>query len=72
MSFKREGPDRIILTLTQAQFSAILFALGIATGRSEEELLRHEWLRVADAINVGNPDWNPYFPPGKPSDLSNN
>jgi hypothetical protein len=71
MSFKRDSHDRIILTLTQAQFSGILLALGIATGR-EEKPLRDEWLRLADAINVGNPDWNPYFPPDKPFDLSNN
>jgi hypothetical protein len=64
MSFKREGHDRIILTLTQVQFSHILLALGITAGREEKPLL-DEWLRLADAINVGNPDWNPYFPPDK-------
>jgi hypothetical protein len=65
MSFKREGPDRIILTLTQAQFGAILFALGLAAGSAENTPMGVEWTSLSDAINVGNPDWTRYFPPDK-------
>ncbi len=50
----------------EEKFQAMLLALGWATGeahRSDNREKAHEWLRLANAINEGNPNWRPYAVP---------
>ncbi len=65
MAFRREGDD-IYLKLTADQYDMVLVALGMAAGLAARE--NHPkgyrcWLRVADEINEGNPQWQPYNVP---------
>jgi hypothetical protein len=61
---KRDG-DTVTLTLTSDQYSAINLALGIAAGWSSKEngagsSSVRAWIRLADAVNEGNPNYRPY------------
>ncbi|HEY1865919.1 MAG TPA: hypothetical protein VGG55_02520 [Candidatus Acidoferrales bacterium] len=62
MSWKREG-DVVTLTLTPNQYANVLVALGIAARKASRDYDRgsfHAWLRLANAVNEGNPDWTPH------------
>jgi hypothetical protein len=55
--------DRVVLNLTRAQFSRLLFTLAIAGGvayKSGEHNALWVLLQMADELNQGNPEWRPY------------
>jgi hypothetical protein len=58
--FTRQN-DRIIIDISEDEFDSLLIALGYAIGaRSTHEPLPYGWLRLANSINEGNPNWTPY------------
>ncbi len=57
MPFRRDG-DNIVLTLTRDQYDMVLIAIGFAAAG-----ISPAWLRLADEINEGNPQYQPYLPP---------
>ncbi len=59
-AWKRQG-DNVVLTLTEDQWAGILVALGIAAGSfHNDNLAFRRWIKLANEINAGNPDFIPY------------
>jgi hypothetical protein len=54
----------ITFDFTEDGFSSLLLALGQATGAAPREEF-NEWIRLANAVNEGNPHWTPYEIPGE-------
>lgn len=62
MSWQKTADRKIVITLTEDEWSDLLLALTFA---SVEALIRNRtsWPRVArliNEVNNGNPDWEPY------------
>lgn len=70
-AFKRDG-DRVTLEMSAADYQMMLLALGIAAGNAAKEhgaggRVMRDWIRLADRINEGHPEWTPYnVAPEKP------
>jgi hypothetical protein len=66
MGYSREG-DVVTVRMTADQYSSVIMALGIAAGQaskdSDDRGPFHFWLRLANAISDGNPEWRPYAVP---------
>lgn len=57
--FRREN-GRVYLDLSEDDFDALLLTLGYAAGAARDERDMRLSLRVANAVNEGNPQWTPY------------
>lgn len=55
--YTRTG-DGVLISLTTEQYVALMMALGAAAANPRMTELA---LRVANAINEGNPQWKPYI-----------
>lgn len=64
MSYRRDG-DIVTIELTATQFNGLLMLLGASAADPRFQRMS---LHLANAINVGNPDWTPYAveDPAKP------
>jgi hypothetical protein len=61
-----ENGDKVVITLSHSDYNGLLLALGYAVGAAVKINERHvaqSFLRLANTINDGNPDWEPYFVP---------
>lgn len=60
------GPHGVLIELTMDQFHRLLIhlgeAAGAAAGRGEDIT---PYLRLANTINEGNPNWTPYAIPAQ-------
>ena len=67
---RREG-GRVLIDICEEDYGWLMIALAFATGASVREVLDRavdaprwcsaaRWLRLANSINEGNPDWTPY------------
>lgn len=57
---KRER-GRVYIDLTETEFEMLILLMGQGAGnamRANDDL--RPWLRLANAINKGNPNWRPY------------
>jgi hypothetical protein len=67
MAMYTESSDgKVLLTLSHGDYSELLTALGYAMGaaiKGNEQAMSREFLRLANTINDGNPDWEPYYVP---------
>jgi hypothetical protein len=61
---KREN-GRVVIEIEEGQFALLLLALGIATGNAGQSDFAAAFLRLANTINEGNPDWTPYKLPAE-------
>jgi hypothetical protein len=62
MTYKRHD-DRVTLELTVDDFGSLLLALGYACGAAHskgEPKMFYAWMRLANVVNDGNPDFTPY------------
>lgn len=71
---RREG-GRVVIEISEEEFSGLLLMMGYAIGAAESENIqeksawareynqRDAWLRLANAINEGNPNYTPYAVP---------
>lgn len=62
----------MVINISVDEYHSLLLALGYAIGAAENEYFqgasdwarmynrRDMWLRLANAINEGNPNWTPY------------
>lgn len=60
--FTREN-GKVQITLSGEEYNSLLLMTGYAAGAAESgghEGIRNSWLKLANAINEGNPDWTPY------------
>ncbi|HTB10975.1 MAG TPA: hypothetical protein VK752_05365 [Bryobacteraceae bacterium] len=56
---RREG-GRVVIDISEEEYTLLLLKLGYATGRATDMADRNACLRLANAINEGNPQWTPY------------
>lgn len=61
---RREG-GRVHIELSEDEFTTLLCCVGFAVGATTTREARFSWLRLANAINEGNPAWTPYEVPAK-------
>lgn len=62
MPYSCDG-DSVTLTMTRDQFNELMFALGLEAGRADKRgdpEFPGLHLRVANALNDGNPNWTHY------------
>lgn len=64
----RRENGQVHLTITTDEFNTILMALGgfLSAAMQDQHPLAIHVLRVANSINIGNPDWTPYEIPEEP------
>ena len=67
-----ETGTEVVITLTEDQFGQLLVALGIAAGSqiAASRPLFFWLIRLANALNEGNPQWRPYEIPEEYRDAS--
>ncbi len=61
--YTEDSDGHVILTISHGDYDSLLLCLGFASGSAmkEGELpLAHCFLKLANSINIGNPDWTPY------------
>ncbi len=62
-----EKDGKVVLTITHNEYTTLLLALGYALGAAikggDPPALAQSFLRLANTINDGNPDWEPYYVP---------
>jgi hypothetical protein len=66
MSYSESG-DRVRIELSREQFYRLLLALASSTGEARlrgDTVRFRRLLRLANAVNEGNPAWKPYEIPG--------
>ncbi len=54
---------RVYIDLSEAEFNGLLTVLGYALGaalQDQDQLIANAMLRLANAVNEGNPQWSPY------------
>ncbi len=54
---------QVIITLTHNDYNHLLLCLGFASGaamQKGEYQMADRFLRLANTVNLGNPDWTPY------------
>lgn len=59
----RRENGRVLIDISTDDFNSLLLCLGYATGAARDKATRNAWLRLANAVNEGNPDWTPYDVP---------
>ena len=62
MPMKRQN-WRVLIDISEDQFISLISALGYAVGaaiKDDERDHFRSWIRLANAINEGNPNWTPY------------
>lgn len=65
---RREG-GRVVIDISGDEYTLLLLALGVATGKASMPdrardlpgALMDHFLRLANSINEGNPNWTPYL-----------
>jgi hypothetical protein len=65
-------PSIVTLDLTRDEFDTLLLCMGYAAGaarQQEDTTLAASFLRLANAVNRGNPQWTPYAIPGDSEDF---
>lgn len=61
--YTEDNEGRVILTISHEDYNTLLLCLGFAAGSAMKETqlpMAHAFLKLANSINVGNPDWTPY------------
>jgi hypothetical protein len=64
--YTETSDGKVLLTLSHGDYSELLLALGYALGSAvkiNEKPMAKSFLRLANTINDGNPDWQPYYVP---------
>jgi hypothetical protein len=64
----RRENGRVVIDISNDEFDSLLIMTGYAiAARRAHEPLPWGWVRLANAINEGNPNWTPYaIPPDSP------
>ena len=61
--FSREPNGLIALRITQDEWDELLIVFRYAIGSSDDALIRRGILRLANRLNMGNPNFIPYEVP---------
>ena len=64
--YTESSDGKVLLTLDHSEYNTLLLALGYALGSAvkiNEKPMAESFLRLANTINDGNPDWQPYYVP---------
>lgn len=62
--YTEDNDGHVVITLTHHDYNALLLVLGFAAGGAMQKGnldMAHSFLKLANSINVGNPDWTPYL-----------
>jgi hypothetical protein len=63
---RREG-GRVVIDISEDEFNSLLIMTGYAiAARRAHEPLPYGWVRLANSINEGNPNFTPYWVPPEP------
>jgi hypothetical protein len=61
--YTEDNEGNVVLTISRNDYNTLLLCLGFAAGSAIKEgtpPMAHSFLKLANSINVGNPDWTPY------------
>lgn len=62
--YSEDDNGNVTLTLKHSDYQWLLIALGYASGAASkapgEKMLVSSFLRLANVMNEGNPEWTPY------------
>jgi hypothetical protein len=64
--YTESNDGKVVITLEHSDYNALVMALGYAVGAAvkiNEQPMAESFLRLANVINYGNPDWEPYYVP---------
>jgi hypothetical protein len=71
MSFQKisDGifPASVQITLTEDEYSLLLFLMGMAIAALDVPTMHHDAVRLVNSMNEGNPEFTPYGVPEKKS-----
>jgi hypothetical protein len=56
----KRTPEGVTITLTNEQYEVLILALGFAADGAKDSRLFAAFIRLANAVNEGNPNWVPY------------